>query len=269
MSALETFSWLGSAKPYLDEPNTTESNGVVMGRYGGFTGTGAYKNEDGALVWSNPGQGWVFATLLDAHAGSDSAAAVLALITGLQEELVKDLALPTGQDFSNLQNRLLEAFRTPVFLKECRSLEGETACLICAQKGKYLWWLSVSDCVLYLFHPELAKLGQFALNQRQFFEWIGRINTFDNPVPSFTTGIRELRGGPNHIVMLTDGLLEFGSHPFEDPEALADIILERAPGHKKAVQELLEKVHKDGGRDSATIICWGYDNTEPIAYPSG
>lgn len=269
MKAPATFSWLGSAKPYLDEPNTTESNGVVIGRYGGFTGAGAHKNEDSALVWSSPDQGWIFATLLDAHAGSDSAAAVLELITSLREELVEDLALPTGQAFSSLQNRLLEAFSDPSFLNECRSLEGETACLICAQKGKQLWWLSVGDCVIYLFHPELAKLGQFALNQRQFFEWIGRVNSFDSPAPSFTVGTRELRGGLNHIAMLTDGLLEFGNRPFEDPKALSDIVLKRAVRPKKAVQHLLDKVHEDGGRDSATIIFWEYDNIEPVTYPSG
>ena len=35
---------------------------------------------------------------------------------------------------------------------------------------------------MYVFHDELHKLGQYALNQRHFYEWIGNVNTFDLPV---------------------------------------------------------------------------------------
>lgn len=269
MQGLSTFSWLGCEQPYLDKPETTKLDDVVIGRYGGCTDAGASKNEDGALVWRNVQQGWVFAVLLDAHAGSDSAAAVLTLVKEMREDLLRDLALPADRAFSNLQNHLIDAFRAPSFLDKCRSLEGETACLICAQKGKYLWWLAVGDCVLYLLHPELAALGQVALNQRQFFEWVGRVNTFDGPAPSFTVGTRELRGGLNHIVMLTDGLLEFGERPFENPEVLEEVVSCHAPLYEGAVQKLLGEVHEGKGRDSATVICWGHNNTEPVAYPSG
>ncbi len=268
MKGLSAFSWLGCEHLYLDQPGTTKLDDVVIGRYGGCTDAGACKNEDGALVWRNAHQGWVFAVLLDAHAGSDSAAAVLTLIEETREDLVRDLALPVEKTFSSLQDHLLGAFSAPSFLNKCRSLEGETACLICAQKGKYLWWLSVGDCVLYLLHPELAALGQYALNQRQFFEWIGRVNTFAGSAPSFTVGMR-LRGGPNHIVMLTDGVLEFGNRPFETPNVLAEVVSSHAPSYEKAVQKLLDEVHKGGGRDSATVICWGCNNTESVAYPSG
>ncbi len=269
MQSLAAFSWLGREHPYLDQPEITEFEGIVIGRYGGCTEAGAAKNEDGALVWRDTRQGWVFAVLLDAHAGSDSAAAVLTLIEELRDDLLRDLALPVEKALSSLRNHLTEAFRAKAFLNTCRSLEGETACLICVQKGKYLWWFAVGDCVLYLFHPELAALGQYALNQRQFFEWIGRVNTFGGPVPSFTVGTRELRGGPNHIVMLTDGLLEFGHRPFEDPEVLAAVVARHAPLYEEVVRELLENVHEGKGRDSATVICWGHDNAEPVAYPSG
>ncbi len=273
MKGLSTFSWLGCEQPYLDKPEITQLDDVVIGRYGGCTDAGAYKNEDGALLWRDSNQGWVFAVLLDAHAGSDSLVAVLTLIEEMQEDLLRDLALPVDQAFSNLLNHLVGAFSAPSFLDRCRSLEGETACLICVQKGKCLLWLAVGDCVVYLLHPELAALGQYALNQRQFFNWIGRVNTFDGPAPSFTAGVRELRGGLNHIVMLTDGLLEFGSRPFENPKNLAEVVSRPtshgAPSYERAIQKLLGEVHKGGGRDSATVICWGYNNTEPVSYPSG
>lgn len=269
MQDLSTFSWLGCEQPYLDRPETTKLDDVVIGRYGGCTNAGASKNEDGALVWRNARQDWVFAVLLDAHAGSDSAVAVLTLVKQLQKDLLRDLALPVEQTFSNLQAHLTGAFSATSFLDKCRSLGGETACLICVQKGKYLWWLAVGDCVVYLLHPELAELGQYALNQRQFFEWIGRVNTFESPAPSFTVGTRELRGGLNHIVMLTDGLLEFGDRPFENPEVLDEVVSRRASSTEGAVEELLEAVLEGKGRDSATVICWSYTHTGPVAYPSG
>ncbi len=59
------------------------------------------------------------------------------------------------------------------------------------------------------FYEELHKLGQYALNQRHFYEWIGNVNTFDLPVPCYSSGIRELRTGKNRIVMVTDGVLEW------------------------------------------------------------
>ena len=268
MENLKELCWTGKDEAFLDEPTVTSAGEVAVGRYGGSTRAGAYKNEDGALVWRNTNQKWTFAVLLDAHAGSDSAVAVLSLIKQNQQNLWQDLALPVEQAFKRLQERLIGMFSSTSFLTECRSLSGETACLIGVQKGKHLWWFSVGDCVLYLVHPELIKLGQCALNQRQFFEWIGRVNTFDNPVPAFTVGTRELREGPNHIVMLTDGLLEFGKRPFEDARVLGTTVLQTASSYEVA-RLLLEAVHRNSGRDSATVICWGYDNTESAAYPSG
>jgi serine/threonine protein phosphatase PrpC len=200
--------------------------------------------------------------------GSDSADAVLTLVEDIKGDLLKAFDLPIERTFASLQASIVQAFKSEDFLSKCQYLHGETACLICAQKGKYLWWFSVGDCVVYLLNSELVQLGQYALNQRQFFEWIGRVNTFSSPVPSFTVGVRDLRGGPNHILMTTDGLLEFGNRPFEDPRILEEVV-SSASSCKTAVQELLERVVEGEGRDSATVISWRYNNTEPITYPSG
>ena len=70
-------------------------------------------------------------------------------------------------------------------------------------------------------------------------------------------------------MMLTDGLLEFGQRLFENPKVLTEVVMRHAPFYKEAVQEFLEGVHTGRGRDSATVICWGHDNTELVAYPSG
>ena len=172
--------------------------------------------------------------------------------------------------FSSLHRHVLALFHSPVFREKCARVQGETACLICARKGPFLWWLSVGDCLVYLFHPELARLGQFALNQRSFFEWIGRANSFALPVPCYATGVRELRGGQNRIVMVTDGLLECGTRLFEDQRELYQLF---APRHLDAavevgVREALARVHQEQGRDSATVIGWSCQIEEGGLLPS-
>ena len=151
-------------------------------------------------------------------------------------------------------------FRSTDFRAQCRSVQGETACLICARKAQFLWWLSIGDCLVYLFHPDLARLGQYALNQRSFFEWIGRANTFDLPIPCYATGVRELRAGLNRVVMTTDGLIECGSRPFEDPHRLDAIFNPEDQGPHADLEAstvaALSRVREERGRDSATVIAW-------------
>jgi serine/threonine protein phosphatase PrpC len=139
------------------------------------------------------------------------------------------------------------------------------------RRAQFLWWLSIGDCVAYLFHPELARLGQFALNQRQYFEWIGRVNTFELPVPCYTTGVRELRGGRNVLLLATDGLLECGTRPFEEPRTLYRTFFAQPgaiPDLAARVAALLGRVHRERGRDSATVIAWVCENPHAVAMPS-
>jgi hypothetical protein len=242
----------------------------VIGCYGGRTAAGATRNEDGALVWCAGDGSWEFALLLDAHGSAGSAALVLTTIEAEAEAITASLSQPAETAFASLHQHLLALFQSPAFREQCRRVQGETACLICARKAQFLGWLSIGDCVVYLFHPELARLGQFALNQRSFFEWIGHANSFDLPVPCYASGVRELRRGQNRIVMTTDGLLEFGTRPFEDPRELHQFF---APEHEDAAVEAgvrgaLARVHQERGRDSATVIAWNCHVTESSLQPS-
>lgn len=81
----------------------------------------------------------------------------------------------TQKTFKILEEKILSMFQSSEFLSTCRNVKGETACLIVVRKDKYIWWFSVGDCILYLFHPELSALGQYQVNQRQFYEWIGQV----------------------------------------------------------------------------------------------
>lgn len=262
-----TFSWAGSEEMYLDHPATITRNRMVIGRYGGNTGAGADKNEDGVYVLSELGGGWEFAMLLDAHHTAESAELLIRTINDKTGEIIRLLALPVQQAFRELEAFLLSIFQSEAFIRECEHVKGETACLICVRMENYLWWFSVGDNSLYLLHPELAARGQYALNQRNYYEWIGFVNTFAQAVPCYSSGIRELRQGRNVIVMTTDGLLEVGARLLEDPHRL----YEAFTGEKdleRCVAEVLKGVHDQLGRDSATVVAWSYDNAKAGAMPS-
>ncbi|MDX1436484.1 MAG: protein phosphatase 2C domain-containing protein [Anaerolineales bacterium] len=258
MAEIFSYSWLGLQQPYLDTPALAYCGNVVIGCYGGTTSTGSRKNEDGALVWAEESGSWEFAVILDAHNSSESAALILRTMTIEKQAIRSFLSLHVGQAFSELQGHLISRFQSPAFRTRCKFLEGEASCIIAARKGPFLWWLSIGDCQVYLFHAELAQHGQFALNQRNFFEWIGQANTFELPVACYSSGIRELRKGLNQITLVTDGVLESGEHYFSQPR---NLFKEYTKNHRESesfVKSTLLKVKKARGRDSATMISWGH-----------
>lgn len=192
-NAAEDFSWVGSEESFVDQPNTFQLDPIIIGLYGGNSEAGQDKNEDGCLVWANKKQDWEFTLLLDAHNTSESAELILEKFNTEKLPIQQILSLPTNQQtFKQLEWKILNMFQSEEFLSACRHVTGETAGLIVARKDQYVWWLSVGDCILYLFHQELAALGQYQLNQRQFYEWIGQVNTFEQDVPCYSIGIREL-----------------------------------------------------------------------------
>lgn len=73
------FSWVGGQENFVDEINVQQLNHVILGRYGGNSNAGQYKNEDGCLVWSNDKEDWEFVIILDAHNTSESAEKTVAL----------------------------------------------------------------------------------------------------------------------------------------------------------------------------------------------
>jgi hypothetical protein len=269
-TAAQHYRWLGAVAPCLDTPTIAKCGPVVIGQYGGHSGAGTAKNEDGALVWTAGDGGpadWELALVLDAHATAESAALVLDAVEAEREAIAAILA-GSPEDFASaLEQRFVGLFGSADFRARCAQAQGETACLIAVRKAKFLWWFSVGDCVVYLFHPDLARLSQYALNQRQFFEWLGRVHTFNLPAPCYSAGTRELRTGRNVILLTTDGLLEGGAQPFADPANLAAIFTGKSD-IAASVRAALAQVHHERGIDSATLIAWRYDNREEAAQPS-
>jgi hypothetical protein len=265
--------WLGREAMYLDAPHLTLCGDMLIGCYGGNRRAGANKNEDGAFALCAEDMSWHFAALCDAHVSSQSAELVLRALAGEQSAIVAALSHPTQSAFPALHELIVNLLRSADFRAQCQTVTGETACLLCAQKEQWLWWLSIGDCLLYLLHPELARLGQLTLNQRNFYEWVGKVNTFDSPVPAFATGVCALRQGWNCVLMVTDGMLECGTRPFEHSRLLYDVVMgegdvEPFEMHRR-IGSVLARVHEEVGRDSATVIQWGIENALSSVYPSG
>ncbi len=261
------FSWVGSQENFVDEINIRHINHIVVGRYGGNSDAGQYKNEDGCLVWFNEKEDWEFAIVLDAHNTSESAEIVVELFEKESSQIKQILSMATTQKtFEILSEKILNMFQSREFLSTCRNIKGETACLIVVRKDKYMWWFSVGDCVLYLFHPELSALGQYQINQRQFYEWIGQVNTFEQDAPCYSTGIKELRQGVNHFFLSTDGLIECPNEPYLNPANIYNAVFNSKD--EESIQSMLKNIQANNVRDSTTIISWKVNILKEATRPS-
>lgn len=264
---INDLSWVGSERNFVDDPDVTQIQHIVVGRYGGNSSAGQYKNEDGCLVWANEKEDWEFVIILDAHKTAKSAEVVLKQFEKKRIDIRNQLSLQLSYDtFKNMEKLILSIFKEEEFLDACRKVEGETACLIVVRKGKYIWWFSIGDCILYLYHPELASLGQFQLNQRQFYEWVGQVNTFEQNVPCYSTGTRELRKGINQLLLTTDGLIECPNEPFAKPKDIFNVFTNSSDVEN--VKSLLLKIQENNVRDSTTIVSWKVSVSVDAMIPS-
>ncbi|RLQ96327.1 protein phosphatase 2C domain-containing protein [Falsibacillus albus] len=259
--------WVGSREPFVDQPDIQVLDQIAVGRYGGNSSSGQYKNEDGCLVWQDGNHDWELAVILDAHMTAESAEIVIEQIKKWEPKFQHILtSSPSHTLFKYLEVSVLNMFQDQEFLSKCRSVQGETACLIVVRKDKYLWWFSIGDCVLYMHHPDLTVLGQYQVNQRQFFEWVGQVNTFELDVPCYSCGTKELRKGSNHIFMTTDGLIECPRDPYSHPS----LIFREFNGEsiEKALSSIFSNLQDMGVRDSTTIVTWKVEIEKEASIPS-
>ena len=261
---MNDFTWVGSEKDYVDERDVRWMNRVAVGRFGGNSSAGQTKNEDGCVIWQT--EDWEFAAILDAHKSAESAELVIRTFEQHKEGLSGILSMEGPPKFKQLEEKLLGVFQSDELLAACRNITGETACLVVVRKDNYIWWFSVGDCLVYLLHPELVALNQFQLNQRQFFEWIGQVNTFEKTVPCYTSGTRELRKGTNLIFMTTDGLVECPGEPYTNPQNLVEVLSEEALD--ESISQILMEIEGQNVRDSTTIISWTVEVESEGSIPS-
>lgn len=261
------FSWVGSETHFVDLPHIQQFTNLAIGRFGGNSSAGQYKNEDGCIVWLNEEQDWEFVMILDAHNSAESAELVVETIVKEEYNLITILNKSFPDAFNELDDYIIQIFQDPHFLARCRKVQGETACLIVFRKNKYIWWFSVGDCILHLFHPELANMHQYQLNQRNFYEWIGNVNTFEMEVPCYSTGRRELRKGLNQLFVTTDGLTECPHTSFDNPQEIMKVF-DHTKSHSNAVHHLLKDIQENGVRDSTTIVSWTVNIDKNASEPS-
>ncbi|MDT3428427.1 hypothetical protein J2Z22_004019 [Paenibacillus forsythiae] len=67
--------------------------------------------------------------------------------------------------------------------------------------------------------------------------------------------------------MTTDGLLEYGTQPLQNPHNLYTAFCNETD-IEKCTRDALINVHQEQGRDSATVIVWSCDNIRVAALPS-
>lgn len=267
MHQIKSFCWVGSKNAYVDQPKVLQIDQVVLGRFGGNSAAGQTKNEDGCLMWVHEKGDWEFIMILDAHNTAQSAELVVEQVENYQKTLTLLLSSKVSVGFfSSIEACLLQLFQEERFKEACRNVQGETACLIAVRKENYLYWFSIGDCLLYVFHPELAAFGQYQINQRQFYEWVGQVNTFEQQVPCFSSGVRELRQGENQLLLTTDGLVECPGAVFAEPDSIWQQCTNRTT--IEGVAALLDAIQKNHVRDSTTVVSWKIDVQEPACYAS-
>ncbi|NUT22423.1 MAG: protein phosphatase 2C domain-containing protein [Hamadaea sp.] len=240
--------WAGADEAYLDEPSAVTAGRMVLGRYGGRTDAGADKNEDAALLLQ--GEDWELAVVADGHGGADSAAFLIELLHD-DPDLVDIMSRPAADALSVVRTHMVKRMRAA----ELDHLRGEAAVLLVARKDRYAVWLNVGDNLAFVLHPELARLGQRTLNQRSFYEWVGRVDSLRLDVPSHATGVHALRPGRTRIALVTDGVLDFFADPYDGPLGTA-------------VAQLMQRVHDGRGVDSATVVAWDVVAGETPMHPS-
>lgn len=260
------FSWVGSKRHFVDDPDIIQISNIVLGRFGGNSKAGQSKNEDGCLIWVDDLNDFEFVMILDAHNTAESAELVIEAIESHKNVIHSILKKPVNPGFYNLQEYILSIFKNSSFKNACKKIKGETACLITVRKNNFLWWFSIGDCLLYLHHPELAALNEYQQNHRSFYEWVGQVNTFELPVPCYSTGCKELRSGKNHIFLTTDGLVECPNTNFDSPKEIFNYFHRKT--NENAVKELLSCIQRKNVRDSTTILSWFVDNKLPANIPS-
>ncbi|TYS55871.1 protein phosphatase 2C domain-containing protein [Sutcliffiella horikoshii] len=260
-------SWVGSKKHFVDEISVVKvGEKIVLGRFGGNSTAGQYKNEDGCLIWCNE-KNWEFVILLDAHFTAESAELVISTIEKNEQRFLDVFTMPVKDLFTSLSDLVLDIFQSESFIQDCKNVQGETACLCAFRKDNYLWWFSIGDCLLLLNHPELERLGEYQQNHRSFFEWIGKESTFNNDVPCYSKGVKELRTGKNHIFMTTDGLVECPNTSYSEAKNIYRVF-QNVDTFAVGVRKLLEDIQSKNVRDSTTVVSWVIQNDKVATIPS-
>lgn len=245
--------WNGNIENYINKISISNYQKVVIGNFGGSSSQGTLKNEDGYMLMITD-ENKVLSIIFDAHATNESILLLQNVIKEKTAEICKIIDQEVCYAIPQIQKFFIELLTSSEIATQFTQCCGETAVLVVFQMKEYLWWLSIGDNSLYIFHKEFNELGQYSVNSRTFYQWAGQCNSLNLEVPCYSTGTIELREGLNKIVMLTDGILEIKDRPFENNNTLEVVI--NAANMNASFNTVLQTVKNSDGRDNATIIGW-------------
>lgn len=253
---MNTFKWISHEQMYVDQIHVEKCGPLSIGVYGGNQESDAYERGDAVLAWWDPHSEFEFVMIFDAHHQTKNINFIIEAISERKEKLQELFSYPVHLAFHHTHMYLLALFTDETFIEKSEQENAVLACLICLRKDEFLYWLSVGDCFAYLFHPEQLQNGKGRLNKRKFYECIGRKNVFAANTPCFTSGVRGLERGMNHIILATDGVLACDQKTFDDDQSLFEMMHKEDFLH---IEPVLANVLKWKGRDCATIIGWSID----------
>lgn len=262
---MNKFLWNGSYDTYMNQIHIQKIAGITAGFFGGYNDQGQEKNEDGLYILTKD-EGNSLLVLMDAHASNDSIIKVTDWLNRQTEAFSQIMDQPLEEAFPAMKALFHGMIEEQALQASIAQVKGETAFLAVYHRKDYIWWLSVGDNSLYLFHPEFAKLGQYRLNQRLFFQWLGQKNSLLLDLPCYAEGAIELRQGLNHLVLLTDGILEAGDSLYNKSDVLYQVFTKNT-GHE-AIREVLSHVKGQKGIDSCTVMSWQYTRQSDALRPT-
>lgn len=102
----------------------------------------------------------------DGHAGADSSALAVQLLEG-DPELPGILGLRAGEALPALHAHMLDLFQAA----DTSWLAGDAAVLLAARRDRFVYWLSIGDCMLYVLNRELATSPGRSMRQRCTGRW--------------------------------------------------------------------------------------------------
>lgn len=93
------YSWIGSKENYVDKINIHHIQHLVLGRFGGNSRAGQYKNEDGCIIWVDEKMDCEFVVLLDAHQTAESGELVVATFEKKKDAIENIFTLKINESF--------------------------------------------------------------------------------------------------------------------------------------------------------------------------
>lgn len=90
--------------------------------------------------------------------------------------------------------------------------------------------------------------------------------TFEQEVPCYSVGIKELRQGESRFFLTTDGLIECPNEPYTNTTHIYNSFFNAKDD--ESIRYMLKNIQDNNVRDSTTIISWKVNILKEASIPS-